>query len=34
MCRAMGAHVSKIKHLKLDQWEDAQVRSFRQLLIF
>jgi hypothetical protein len=21
----MGAHVSKIKHLKLDQWEDAQV---------
>ena len=23
--RNMGAHVSKIKHLKLDQWEDAQV---------
>ena len=23
----MGAQVSKIKHLKLDQWEDAQVRN-------
>ena len=27
LCRAMGAHVSKIKHLKLDQWEDAQVKN-------
>lgn len=29
--RAMGAHVSKIKHLKLDQWEDAQVSRMKEV---
>ena len=27
----MGAHISKIKHLKLDQWEDAQVTRMREV---
>jgi len=29
--RNMGAHVSKIKHLKLDQWEDAQVARMKDV---
>lgn len=29
--RQMGAHISKIKHLKLDQWEDAQVARMREV---
>jgi len=29
--RAMGAHISKIKHLKLDQWEDSQVARMREV---
>ena len=27
----MGAHISKIKHLKLDQWEDAQVTRMKEV---
>lgn len=23
--RSMGAHISKVKHLKLDKWEDSQI---------
>lgn len=29
--RSMGAHISKIKHLKLDQWEDSQVARMREV---
>ena len=29
--RSMGAHISKIKHLKLDQWEDAQVTRMKEV---
>ena len=29
--RCMGAHISKIKHLRLDQWEDAQVTRMREV---
>jgi len=29
--RHMGAQVSKIKHLKLDQWEDAQVARMKEI---
>ena len=33
--RSMGAQVSKIKHLKLDQWEDSQVARMKEArLIF
>ena len=28
--RSMGAQVSKIKHLKLDQWEDSQVARMKE----
>ena len=31
ICRSMGAHISKIKHLKLDQWEDAQVTRMKEV---
>ena len=27
----MGAHISKIKHLKLDQWEDSQVARMKEV---
>lgn len=29
--RAMGAHISKIKHLKLDRWEDSQLERMREV---
>jgi len=29
--RSMGAHISKIKHLKLDQWEDSQVARMKEV---
>lgn len=29
--RSMGAQVSKIKHLKLDQWEDSQVARMKEV---
>lgn len=28
--RSMGAHISKVKHLKLDRWEDSQVNRMRE----
>lgn len=27
----MGAHISKVKHLKLDKWEDSQVNRVREV---
>lgn len=29
--RSMGAHISKVKHLKLDRWEDSQVNRMREV---
>ncbi|XP_063976521.1 arf-GAP with dual PH domain-containing protein 1-like isoform X2 [Diachasmimorpha longicaudata] len=29
--RSMGAHISKVKHLKLDRWEDSQVTRVREV---
>lgn len=29
--RSMGAHISKVKHLKLDRWEDSQVNRIREV---
>lgn len=27
----MGAHISKVKHLKLDNWEDSQLDRMREV---
>lgn len=27
----MGAHISKVKHLKLDRWEDSQVDRMKEV---
>jgi hypothetical protein len=27
----MGAHVSKVKHLRLDRWEDSQLQRMREI---
>lgn len=27
----MGAHISKVKHLKLDKWEDSQVQRLKEI---
>ena len=29
--RNLGAHISKIKHLKLDRWEDSQVKRMEEV---
>ncbi|XP_066992160.1 arf-GAP with dual PH domain-containing protein 1 isoform X2 [Anabrus simplex] len=29
--RSLGAHISKIKHLKLDRWEDSQVERMKEV---
>ncbi|XP_063228680.1 arf-GAP with dual PH domain-containing protein 1-like isoform X2 [Bacillus rossius redtenbacheri] len=29
--RGMGAHISKVKHLKLDKWEDSQVERMKEV---
>ncbi|KAG7296246.1 hypothetical protein JYU34_021361 [Plutella xylostella] len=29
--RSMGAHISKVKHLKLDRWEDSQVQRMKEV---
>lgn len=29
--RGMGAHISKIKHLKLDKWEDSQLERMKDV---
>nr|CAD7592195.1 unnamed protein product [Timema genevievae] len=29
--RGMGAHISKVKHLKLDRWEDSQMERMKQV---
>lgn len=29
--RALGAHISKVKHLKLDRWEDSQVKHISEI---
>ncbi|XP_026325192.1 arf-GAP with dual PH domain-containing protein 1-like isoform X2 [Hyposmocoma kahamanoa] len=29
--RGMGAHISKVKHLKLDRWEDSQVQRMKEV---
>lgn len=29
--RSMGVHVSKVKHLKLDRWEDSQVERMKEV---
>ncbi|XP_075224392.1 arf-GAP with dual PH domain-containing protein 1-like [Lycorma delicatula] len=29
--RGMGAHISKVKHLKLDNWEDSQLERMREV---
>ncbi|XP_073947476.1 arf-GAP with dual PH domain-containing protein 1-like isoform X5 [Choristoneura fumiferana] len=29
--RGMGAHISQVKHLKLDRWEDSQVQRMRDI---
>jgi len=27
----MGPHISKVKHLKLDRWEDSQVERMKEV---
>lgn len=27
----MGTHISKIKHIRLDRWEDSQVQRIREI---
>lgn len=27
----MGVHISKVKHLKLDRWEDSQIAIMREV---
>lgn len=29
--RGMGAHISKVKHVKLDRWEDSQLGRMREV---
>lgn len=29
--RNLGAHISKVKHLKLDRWEDSQVKRLEEV---
>ena len=29
--RSMGAHISKVKHLKLDRWEDSQLERMKEV---
>ncbi|KAF4518315.1 hypothetical protein B566_EDAN009103 [Ephemera danica] len=29
--RSLGAHISKVKHLKLDRWEDSQVEHMKEV---
>ena len=29
--RSMGVHVSKVKHLTLDRWEDSQVERMKEV---
>lgn len=29
--RAMGAHISKVKHLKMDRWEDSELDRMREV---
>lgn len=29
--RSIGAHLSKVKHLKLDKWEDSQVERIKEV---
>lgn len=29
--RSMGVHISKVKHLKLDRWEDSQIEKMREV---
>lgn len=29
--RGMGAHISKVKHLELDRWEDSQVQRMKEV---
>ncbi|CAG9561033.1 unnamed protein product [Danaus chrysippus] len=29
--RCMGAHISKVKHLELDRWEDSQVQRMKEV---
>lgn len=29
--RGMGSHISKIKHIRLDRWEDSQVQRIREI---
>ncbi|KAK9882706.1 hypothetical protein WA026_022757 [Henosepilachna vigintioctopunctata] len=29
--RSMGVHISKVKHLKLDRWEDSQVQRMKEV---
>ncbi|XP_068618561.1 arf-GAP with dual PH domain-containing protein 1-like isoform X2 [Battus philenor] len=29
--RSMGAHISKVKHLELDRWEDSQVQRMKEV---
>lgn len=29
--RSMGVHISKVKHLKLDRWEDAQIERMKEI---
>lgn len=27
----MGAHISKVKHLKMDKWEDSQLERMQEV---
>lgn len=29
--RSMGVHISKVKHLKLDRWEDVQIEKMKEV---
>ena len=29
--RGLGVHLSKVKHLKLDHWEDSQIRRLEEV---
>lgn len=29
--RSMGAHISKVKHLKMDRWEDSELERMKEV---
>lgn len=29
--RSIGAHISKVKHLKMDRWEDSEIERMKEI---